>query len=518
MSGRKITGRQWVVIGTVASASLLQLIDTSIVNVSLSQMMGNLGATLEEISWVVTSYAVANVIMIALSGWFAQRLGRRAYFLGSIAVFTIASLLCGLSTNVWELVAFRFLQGLGGGGIMTTGQAIIVETFPREDLPVANAIYGMTVVVGPTIGPTLGGWITDHLSWNWIFYVNLPVGVLAILLAWLFLPASRYHSHDKGMDWWGIALLITWVGALQTMLERGESEGWFESTEIVVLAVLSVVGFAAFLKREWVFHSPVVHLRLLKSRPYALGVFFMFVQGLGLYSSMFLVPVFTQGLLGFTATDTGLLLMPGSIATAISMPFIGRLMQKGVSAKFLAATGFVLFFVFTRMLSGLDDRSGFDDFFWLLIVRGIGLGMIFIPLTTLALADLKGPEIPQGTSMTNMMRQLGGSVGIALLTAFVSRRMSFHKSVLSEKVTEFSQAGLERLQSAMGMFLSQGDAPWTARTKAVATLARATGRQAALLAYLDAFMVVGLFFLACVPMMLMFKSPAKGKVVVAHSE
>jgi DHA2 family multidrug resistance protein len=515
----KFAARQWIVVGTVACATMLQLIDTSIVNVSLSQMMGNLGATLTDISWVVTSYAVANVVMIALSGWLAQRFGRKRYFVTSIVVFTLASLACGLSTNVWALVFFRFLQGMGGGGIMATGQAILVETFPREELPFANAIYGMTVVIGPTIGPTLGGWITDHLSWNWIFYVNLPVGVLATVLAMSFLPAPKHLSKAQSMDWTGIFLLFAGIGSLQVVLERGQDEGWMESAEIVILSIVALAGIVSFLWHEWHTRWPVVHLRLLKSRTYATGVFFSFIQGFGLYSSTFLVPVFTQSLLGFTATDTGLLMLPGSLATALSMPLIGKAMQRGLSPRLLAASGFLLFFAFTVMLSHLNGQVGADDFFWPLIVRGMGMGMQFIPLTTLAIADLKGAEIPQGTAMTNMVRQLGGSVGIAVMTTFVSRRISFHRSVLSEKVTEYSQVGYARFHSTMSLFLSKGDAPYVAHIKATAFLMGTVMRQAALLSYLDAFRLVGLFFLVFLPLLLLFKAPAKDtKVEGVHME
>lgn len=515
----KFAARQWVVVGTVACATMLQLIDTSIVNVSISQMMGNLGATLGDISWVVTSYAVANVVMIALSGWLAQRFGRKRYFTASIVLFTLASLACGLSNNVWALVLFRFLQGMGGGGIMATGQAILVETFPREELPFANAIYGMTVVIGPTIGPTLGGWITDHLSWNWIFYVNLPVGIVATVLAWSYLPLPKSVQKSQAMDWTGIVLLVAGIGALQVVLERGQEEGWLESAQIVILGIVAVVGIALFLRHEWTTAHPVVHLRLLKSRPYATGVFFSFIQGLGLYSSMFLVPVFTQSLLGFTATDTGILMLPGSLATAFSMPLIGKAMQKGLSPRMLAALGFFGFFLFTHMLAGFDDRVGSGDFFWPLVIRGFGLGMLFIPLTTLAIADLKPAEIPQGTAMTNMARQLGGSVGIALMTTFVARRISFHKSVLADKVSEFGAEGFQRLRSASALFASHGDSPWDARTKGIAMLTRAVGRQAALLSYLDAFRLVGIFFLVFMPLLLLFRPAAKhAKVDGIHTE
>jgi len=516
----KITGRQWVVIGTVASATLLQLIDTSIVNVSLNQMMGNLGATLEDIGWVVTAYAVANVIMIALSGWLSQKVGRSRYFLISIAVFTLASLLCGTSNSVWELVAFRFLQGMGGGGIMTTAQAILVESFSREDLPIANAIYGMTVIIGPTIGPTLGGWITDNLSWNWIFFVNIPVGIAAIVLARLFLPPPLHQPPPRGaMDWQGILFLIVGIGGLQVVLERGQSEGWFDAGWILILSVISVAAAIAFVWREWTTAHPVVQLQLLRTRSYSAGVFFSFVQGLGLYSSMFLVPVFAQGLLGFSATDTGILLIPGSITTALAMPVIGKMLKSGASARFLAGMGFFLFAVFMFRLAGFNDRVGAGDFFWPLVVRGIGMGMIFIPLTTLALSQLKGAQIAQGTSLTNMMRQLGGSVGIALMASFIDRRMSFHRSVLSEHVTTASPACMARLQGATASFMRLGDPVWEAQRKAVAVLGGAVRRQAALMAYLDAYQLVGVFFILCLPLLLVFKKPThKVDTASVHAE
>ena len=511
--------RQWVVVATVASAALLQLIDTSIVNVTLTQMMGNLGATLEDIGWVVSAYAVANVIVIALSGWLAQRIGRTRYFIGSIVLFTVASLLCGLSDNVWELVVFRFLQGMGGGGILTTSQAIIVETFPREDLPFANAIYGMTVVIGPTIGPTLGGWITDNLSWNWVFYVNIPVGIAAAILAKLFLPPPTAHHGGGHTDFRGILLLVAGIGSLQVVLERGQEEGWFESGWIAALALVAVVSLVWFVWNELTISHPVVHLRLMRSRSYAVGVFFCFLQGLGLYSSMFLVPVFCQTLLGFTATDTGILMVPGSLTTALSMPVIGKLMQKGAPARLLAGMGFVLFAVFLIVVSGFTDRVGGHDFFWPLVIRGIGMGMIFIPLTTLALGQLQGPEIPQGTAMTNMVRQLGGSVGIALMTSFVSRRMTYHRSVLGEHVSTASAAAMSRIQAATGALMRQGEPYWRAQAKAVASLGGAVARQAALMSYLDAFRLVAVFFLASLPFLLLFKASKRrpGHVEV-HAE
>jgi DHA2 family multidrug resistance protein len=310
------------------------------------------------------------------------------------------------------------------------------------------------------------------------------------------------------MDWQGILFLVAGIGGLQVVLERGQDEGWFESGWIAFLSVVAAVSVVAFIWREWTAPHPVVHLRLLRVRSYGVGVFFSFIQGLGLYASMFLVPVFTQGILGMTAMDTGLLLLPSSILTALSMPVIGKIMQRGVSARLLAGLGFLLFFVFTVMLGRLNGQVGANDFFWPLVVRGIGMGMLFIPLTTLALGQLSGREIPQGTAMTNMVRQLGGSVGIALVASFVDRRMTFHRSVLAEHVVSTSPATWARLQAAGAMFMSHGDTRWEAQRKALGMVTGAVAREAAVMSYLDAFRVVGFFFVVSVPFVLLFKKPS----------
>ena len=507
-SGRKagMGWEKWIVVATVASAAMLQLIDSSIVNVSLSQMMGNLGATLSEIGWVVTSYAAANIVMIALSGWCAQRFGRKRYFVASILIFTAASVACGLSTNVWELVFFRFLQGLGGGGIMTTAQAILVTTFPREELAFAMSIYGLTVVMGPTIGPTLGGWITDNLNWHWIFFVNIPFGIAATALSLSFIPPERERGDSHPMDWWGVAFLVTGVGALQIVLERGQEEGWFDSVQICLLSVVAVVGVVGFLRHELNTRFPVVNLRLFRSRSFSVGVAFCFIQGLGLFSSVFVVPLFAQSMLGFTAMDTGMLMLPGSIATAFAMPLIGKAMGRGLSPRLLVATGFVLFFIFTRMMGNLTALSCGDDFFVPLLVRGFGMGMLSIPITTLSIAELRGANIPQGTSITNMTRQLGGSFGIAIMTTFIQRRSLFHRSVLADHVTAFCDASVARLETYSRLFLSRGAGAWDAHQQGLRLLDGVVTKQAAVLAYLDAFWVVGVFFLVCLPLIVFFKA------------
>jgi DHA2 family multidrug resistance protein len=501
----KLGVEKWIIILTVVSAAMLQLIDTSIVNVTLLQMMGSLGATLGDISWVVTAYAAANVVMIAMAGWLSARFGRRTYFAASIILFTLASILCGMATNVWMLVAFRFVQGIGGGGLLSTAQAIIVENFPKEELGLANAIYGLGVIIGPALGPTLGGYITDHLSWHWIFYVNIPVGIVATVMTLLYVKEPADKPHIRGLDWPGIAFLIAGVGALQIVLERGDQEGWFESRYITVLVVVAAIGVVGFIWRELVHDFPVVNLRLLKDRSFAVGSLFNFILGFGLYSSVFIIPLFAQNFLGFSATDTGELMIPGSLATAMMMPIIGKGMQKKISPHLFSGIGFFLFFMSTRMFSGLNTESGAEDFFWPLVVRGVALGMIFIPLTTLSLVGLTGRDIPQGTGLTNMIRQLGGSFGVASMATFIERRSAFHRNILADHITPYDTAAMDRLRRLASAFAARGAQAVEARQKALATLDLLLRKQSALLSYLDSFYAVGFFFLLCIPLLILFR-------------
>lgn len=500
----KISLDKWIVILTVASASLLQSIDTSIVNVALTTMMGNLGATLSEIGWVITSYAAANVIMIALAGWMGARFGRKRYFAMSIILFTVASVACGLSTNVWELVFFRFLQGIGGGGIMTTAQSIIVETFPREQLGFANGIYGMTVIIGPAVGPTLGGYITDTLSWNWTFFINLPIGIFATLMTMMYVKEPEARPKIGAMDWWGLLFLVMGIGSLQILLERGQDDGWFDSPLITALAMSSVVGVGAFLWRSLKIEFPIVNLRLFRNYSFAMGCFFGFIQGFGLYSSIFIVPRFTQVFLGLTATASGLMLMPSSLITAAFMPIVGKATRK-FQPKYLAIAGMVLFMSFCFSLTNLHGGSSQDEFFWPLVMRGIGMSLLFIPLTNITLSDLQGTDLPQGSGLSNMIRQLGGSFGIAIMTAFLSYRSAVHRSHIAEHINVYHTPALERFQEMVAAFQAKGYALVQSQQMALASLNGVVAKQAALLSNLDAFRLVGVFFAVGIPILLLYK-------------
>ncbi len=440
--------RKWIITFTVITAALLELIDTTIVNVALPQIMGNLGATLEDAGWVVTSYAVANVIILPMSGWLGDRFGRKNYFITSILVFTFASFLCGNAHSLSQLIAFRILQGLAGGGLLSTAQAILMETWPREELGMATALFGLGAVVGPTVGPTIGGYITDHFSWPWIFYVNIPVGAIAAFCVSTFVRESPRYAKGKPIDWWGILLLAVGVGSLQIVLEKGETEDWFAATYIAVLTVTTIVAAICFLWRELSIDYPVVNFRILKNRSFAIGIVTTFVLGFALYGSVFVFPVFCQNLLGFTAQQTGELLFPGGLATILMMPFVGMMLKRGVPGQFMATGGFFLFLVFCSMLSNSTLESGTSDFFLPLIVRGIGMAILFVPLTTLAIQDLHGPDIGQGTGLNNMSRQLGGSFGIAILTTLIHTKSGIVRTALLENINDYNPAFVQRHQAA----------------------------------------------------------------------
>jgi DHA2 family multidrug resistance protein len=504
--------RKWIITITVIIAALLELIDTTIVNVSLPDIQGNLGATLEDVAWVVTGYSVANVIVLPMSGWLGSRFGRKNYFLASIIIFTAVSFLCGNASSLNELVIFRIIQGFAGGGLISTGQAILIETWPREEVGTATALFGLGAVFGPTVGPTIGGYITNHFSWPWIFYVNIPVGALAAFLTVTFVHETPKDAKGKPVDWWGIGLLAVAVGSLQTILEKGESEDWFSKNYILILTITAVFGLFFFMWREMTFEFPIVNFKIMRHRSFAVGMFTSFVLGFGLYGSVFVFPIFCENLLGFSAQQTGEILFPGGLCTIIMMPFIGKMLKAGVPAQFMATGGMVLFFVFTTMLSHSTLASGTGDFFLPLVIRGVGMALLFVPLTTLAIQDLKGPELGQGTGLNNMMRQLGGSFGIAALTTLIHIRQGHHRSDLITNINPYNPAFVQQKQSLVAGFMSKGASMMDATTMAMKAMEGKVLKQTLLLTYNDAYWVAGLIMLFSIP--LIYLQPFKKGVTV----
>src|SRR5476651_242973 len=508
--------KKWIITITVIVASLLELIDTTIVNVSLPDIQGNLGATLEDIAWVVTGYAVANVIVLPMSGWLGSRFGRKNYFITSIIVFTIASFLCGNAHGLNELILFRILQGLAGGGLISTSQAILVETWPREQIGTATALFGLVAVVGPTVGPTIGGYITDHYSWRWIFYVNIPVGALAAFCAYTFINETPKEAKGRPVDWWGIALLAIAVGSLQTILEKGESEDWFAKTYILVLTIAAILGVILFIWRELSIDHPIVNFGIMRHRSFAVGMFTSFVLGFGLYGSVFVFPVFCQNLLGFSAQQTGELLFPGGLCTIVMMPFIGKMLNRGIPAQFMATAGMFLFFVFTFMLSNSTLATGEKDVLIPLLIRGVGMALLFVPLITLAMADLKGPELGQGSGLNNMMRQLGGSFGIAVLTTLIHTRQGFHRSNLLSNINQYNPLFNDRLNTLIHGFMAKGKSITDATTMAYKGIEGMVTRQSLLLTYDDAYWISGMVMLCSIPLLYLQKFKKLKAVADSH--
>ena len=491
--------RKIIITFTVIAAAVIELIDTSIVNVALTDMSGNLGATLEDVAWVVTSYAIANVIIIPMTSFFAARFGRRNYYIGSILLFTAASVACGNAHTIWELVAFRFIQGIGGGALLSTSQAILFETFTVAQRGTASALFAVGIFIGPTIGPTVGGWIIDNYSWPWIFYINLPIGLTAAFLSYLYVVEPKQTRASHTVDWLGIALLIVGLGSLQIVLERGETEDWFSTRYIVILTIVASLSLLVFVVWElWTDH-PVVDLRVLRSKTLATAASLTFILGFALFSTVFIVPVFVQRLLGFSALETGLMFLPGAGVAIVVLPFIGKALMKGVPPQLMIVTGFGIVAAFSLMLSQLDLNAGAGNFFWPIILRAIGLSLMTVPLTQLAVSGLAPRDIPQGVALNNMMRQIGGSFGIALINTFIAHRIASHRFDL---VTDASAGAIgtdTRLRALATAMQAHGSTPWQAGRQALGVLELTISRQASLLSYLDAFRMVGLIALVCIP-------------------
>ncbi len=498
--------RRTIITITVIMASMMQLIDTSIVNVALPDIMGNVGADLSQAGWVITSYVFANVIIIPMTGWLFKFFGRKRYYLGSILVFVIASVLCGQAHTIWELILFRFIQGIGGGGLLPTSRVILVENFPPEDLGLANALFGMGVIIGPTIGPTLGGWLTTNYSWPWIFFVNIPVGIVAFTMALANVKnVEEQMGKVKTIDWQGILLLIVGFGSLQVVLQQGAQENWFDANYIILLTASAVIGVILFIWREWTAKDPVVDLKVLRHRNLAFGSIFGFILGFGLYASVFVFPIYLQNLLHYSAMQTGLVLLPGALTAGLMMPVVGLLLRKKFSARLLAGIGFFIFFIFTWKMSSLSLGSGIDDFYFPLILRGIGLGCLSVPLNTIALTGLKGHDLSEGSGFLSMTRQLGGSFGIALVSIFIDWRSALHRFNLVEHINQFSTATKQYVMSLTQGFMSTGSAESVATQQAYKTIDGIVTQQSMIMTYNDTFLVVGLFFLICIPLLLFLK-------------
>ncbi len=512
----EIYANRFIIALTVTLACVLELVDTSIVNVAIPHMMGTLGASLDEITWVSIGYVVANVIVLPISGFLSHLFGRRNYLLLSILIFTLSSFACGSASSLGALVFWRIVQGLGGGGLIATAQATIFETFPRKETATGMAIFGMGIMTGPMLGPTLGGWLTDQYSWPWIFYINLPLGLIALLLTLIYVPESKFRRHIEKIDYSGLFMMSLGIGALQLFLERGERFDWFDSGEITAYAVISVVALGGFVIRQLESQHPLVDFRLCQDAQYSAGLIMTFLLGVSLFSTIFVFPVYVQTLMGYTAWQTGLLILPSALASGLVMPIAAKLMGRGVPARLIVATGIALFLYAMWGHYHFTTESGISDFLPPLILRGLGLGMIFMPLNTLTLANIAANVRADATGLYNLTRQLGGSVGIAASATLITKITTIKTAALNEHITGNSGLALERLALLKGRLLSVGTPEALIEIKAKALLSLQVVKQAQMLSYAQLFLLFGLAMLTVLPLLLLMKKQGMGASRDAH--
>ncbi|MFP5042169.1 DHA2 family efflux MFS transporter permease subunit [Parasediminibacterium sp. JCM 36343] len=509
--------RTIIVITTIAAA-IMELVDTSIVNVALNDMSGSLGVSIEDISWVITSYAIANVIIIPLTSFLAEYFGRKNYYIASMIVFTVASYLCGQSHSLIEIILWRFVQGIGGGALLSTSQAILFDAFEPKDRAKASGMFGMGIVLGPTLGPTLGGYIIDHASWPLIFMINIPIGIVATVLSYIFINKKEGEGTKKDsikIDYTGIFLLMAGIGCLQFVLERGESEDWFSSQIIRVCTCIAAVGLITFIFYELKQKQPAVNLRVMGNRNLAFTTVFTFVAGFGLYTSVFVYPVLAQRVLGFTAFETGISLLAPTLAAVVLMPVTGILMGKGVSPIPFIVVGFALFALYSYMSSKVSIDVGRGDFFWPLLIRAMGIAFSQLPLINQAVAGLQQKDYATGIGLNNMIRQLGGAFGIAMANNYVTNRYATHRMNLVSSIPDGTPQLTERLNTiTQGIIAKTGDFAGAAG-RALGVLNGAIERQAYYLAYLDTFRLIAVFFILVLPLVVFLKVKKKSKEEIA---
>jgi DHA2 family multidrug resistance protein len=508
----------WIVAVAVMFATFMEVLDTTVVNVSLPHIAGNLSATIDESTWVLTSYLVANAIILPLTGWLASTFGRKRLLMASVTGFTLSSLLCGLAPNLPSLVAFRLLQGATGGAMQPLSQAVLLEAFPPHMRGKAMGFWGLGIVVAPILGPVLGGWLTDSYSWRWVFYINMPVGIISLVMTRLYVFDPPYLRRETSrIDYWGIGLLALWVGCLQLALDLGQQRDWFSSSFITTLVVFAVGGLIAFLVREMMASEPVIDLRVFKLRSYSTGVFLMTTLGFVLYGSLVLLPIMLQTLLGYPSLQAGIAMAPRGMGSLIGMPTVGFLIGR-IDPRKMVATGLTVGAGTLFWLGQLNLGAGYWDIFWPQFLQGIGLSLLFVPLTTISMDAIPRERMGNATSLFNLMRNLGGSIGIAVTGTLLARKQQSYTSVLGEHVNVWSQSAQNTIEAARQGFLASGSDPVTAMQRAYAATFGIVQRHAAMLAFVDIFRLLGTIFLVLLPLVMLMKRPkgAPGASAAGH--
>ncbi len=484
----------WLVAIVVAMAAFMEVLDTSIANVALPHIAGNLGASNDESTWVLTSYLVSNAIVLPISGWLVTVLGRKRFFLLCIFLFTVSSLLCGAAPSLGTLILFRIMQGAGGGGLQPMAQAILADTFPPQKRGLAFALYGITAIMAPTIGPTLGGWITDNYSWRWIFYINLPVGILTLFLVMRMVEDPPYLRRVKGagirVDYIGIALLAIGIGALQVLLDKGQEDDWFGSHFIVSLAAISAVCLITLVFWEWFQKAPIIDVRMFKSFNFAISSLMMFFLGVLLFSSLVMMPQFLQTLLGYTAESAGLVLSGAGLVILIQMPIVGQLTTK-IPTKYIIAFGwFCLACGMYYSTMRVDLLISFKSAAWLRVAQSFGLGFLFVPITLSAYNGIPPEKGNNVSGLVNFMRNIGSSVGTSMVTTMLARRAQFHQSIMTYHATNYDPAFRNQLQGLTQQLTSSGATPPDAQAAAYGRIYQSVLVQSQTLAYIDTYMLL----------------------------
>jgi DHA2 family multidrug resistance protein len=500
----------WMIAASVMIATFMVVLDSSVANVALPHIAGNLSAATDESTWVLTSYLVSNAIMLPTTGWISRRMGRKRLLMASIVAFTAASMLCGMATTLPMLIAARVLQGIGGGGMLPLSQAILLESFPPRQHGTAMAVYGLGIVVAPIIGPTLGGWITDSFSWRWIFFINLPVGLLALAMARKYIVDPHYlkEAFRGSIDYLGLALMAIWVGALQLVLDKGQEADWFGSPWICWLAAAAVIGLAGFIWREWVHPEPIVRLRVLGDRNFGVGTLVNTIYGFVLYGFTAMLPLFLQTLMGYPALDSGLAVSPRGVGSIVAMIVMSKLSNR-VDGRVLLALGFGLLGFSALLLSRINLEISMVSVVLPNLLNGFATGCIFVPLTTMTMGRLAKEEIGNAAGIYNLMRNLGGSIGIAAIMSFLVRGTQVHQNYLVADVTSGNPAVALRLQGLESRLFLAGSSPYAAHEKALGMLYGLIQHQASLFAYVDNFRFLGLLALLCVPLAFLFRGVAR---------
>lgn len=504
---------KWIIALTVMLPTLIEIIDTSVVNVALDSIRGSLSAGIDESTWTITSYLVSNAIIIPMTGWLSRVYGRKRYLMFSLSLFTVSSLFCGFAWTLQSLVFFRILQGIGGGALQPISQSILLETFPRKEHGMAMAIFGVGIMFGPIIGPLLGGWITDNWSWRWIFFINIPIGIISMLMIMFVIVDPPYMKRMKmKIDYWGLALLAVGLGCLQIVLDKGQMDDWFASNFITFLTIISVTSLILFVVVEMSAEHPIVNLKTFRNVSFSTGNIVMFFAFFNLFGSIVLLPIYLQTLMGYNATLAGLVLGPGGMATLVAMPVAGILVTR-MNPKSLLAFGIIISAYSTYLMSQFNLMADFNTIIWPRVVLGVGMGFLFIPLTTMTMSSIRKEDMGNASSIYNLLRNLGGSFGVAFVTTMLARRSQLHQVHLSENLTPFDNVFQITTQKTAQTLQFGGMTPDAASHSGLGIIYYKMIEQASMMSFNDTFYLLSIFMLLVLPLVFLMK---KGKTDAAQ--